>query len=120
MLILNTAQGQAVPPKCQKFVLLSVNKSTKRKPLLFPWGEASQELTPMAAQQPWYSLAPAGRAEGWNSGYQEEPLCFWPSQGVYLQLWSCLWSVPLLQVSGQAGLRWVFCKILPLVPTLLI
>lgn len=39
-------------------------------------GETSQELTPRAAQYPWYSLARGGRAVGWNSEYQEEPLCF--------------------------------------------
>lgn len=59
------AQGRALPPKCQKkFVLLSANKRTKRKLLLFLQGETSQELTPMAAQEPWYSLAPGGGGSG--------------------------------------------------------
>lgn len=96
------------PPKCQNFVLLSANERTR--------GSCSFSLRERPAQDPWQSLATGGRAVGWNSEHQEEPLCSWPSQ---LQLWSCP-SVPLLHVSGQAGLMWVFCKILLLVPTVLI
>lgn len=72
------------PPKCQYFVLLSANERTR--------GSCSFSLRERPAQDPWQSLATGGRAVGWNSEHQEEPLCSWPvifSFGPALQCLYC-------------------------------
>lgn len=106
MLILALHKDRLFLQNAKKFVLLSANKRTKRKLLLFPQGETSRNWPPWQLKNPGTPWLQEVGAVGWNSEYQEEPLCFWLS---HLQLWSCL-SVPLLHVSGQAGLIYFFVK----------